>query len=57
MSASFQTMMSGTLTITYNFITPAVVPEPASIAMTALGGLPIATAGYFRNRARAGAAG
>jgi hypothetical protein len=47
--ASFQNMVNGSVTIGYNFA-PNVVPEPASLAMTALGGL--LAAAFVRNRAR-----
>jgi len=46
------TTANSTLTITYGYIAPNIVPEPASIAMTALGGLLVAAAGYGRNRVR-----
>ena len=47
------TTANATLTITYTFIAPNIVPEPASIAMTALGGLLIAATGCVGQRKKA----
>ena len=54
-NTSFHTTADATLTITYNYISNNVVsvPEPASLAMTGLGGLLVAAVGFFRNRTRA----
>ena len=46
------TLAGSTLTVTYNFISPNVVPEPASVAMTALGGLLAGGVGVLRSRSR-----
>ena len=51
--ANFSTMGDAVLTVTYNYFSPNIVPEPASLAMTALGGLLVAAAGYARGRAGA----
>jgi hypothetical protein len=47
------TMAGAIVTVTYNFISPNIVPEPASVAMTAVGMLLAAGMGWHRNRARA----
>jgi hypothetical protein len=53
---SFTTVADATVTVTYNFFSPNIVPEPASVVMTGLGGLLVAAVGYAGRR-RAGARG
>jgi hypothetical protein len=49
-SSSFTTTADSTLTVIYTYTSPNVVPEPASLAMTAIGGL--LAAGFTRRRFR-----
>jgi hypothetical protein len=53
-NTSISTSVDATLSINY-FFTPSIVPEPASLAMTALGGLLVLAAGYVRSRSKAAA--
>jgi hypothetical protein len=46
------TNVDATLGISYFFTPLIIVPEPASLAMTALGGLLVLAAGYVRNRSK-----
>ena len=46
-----QTKANATVTVTYNYITNNVAtPEPASLLMTAMGGLAVVSAGYLKKR-------
>jgi hypothetical protein len=47
------TRADSTLTITYGYISPNITPEPASLAMTALGGLLVAATVYVGKRKKA----
>jgi hypothetical protein len=54
-AVNVNTLADATVSVTYNFTTNnVVVPEPASLAMTTLGGLLAAATGYARRRVKAG---
>jgi hypothetical protein len=54
-AVNINTLADATVSVTYNYTTNnVVVPEPASLAMTTLGGLLAAATGYARRRVKAG---